>query len=92
MSVEAVEKLQNLLDQDGNEIDDGAMKDVDEVAVIDASETMKHIVEVRGENKVTSRVTPSKRSLRRKHKLDHTSMKTEKVAKTARKPRYFCQF
>jgi hypothetical protein len=88
MSDEAIEKLQGLLGSEDNDDD----MDAQEVPDIDAAETMKPKMEVRGENRVAARQTPSKRSKRRKHKLDSHAMKVEKADKVVRKPRFFCQF
>jgi hypothetical protein len=88
MSEETIDKLHNLLGND----DDGDFMG-DESAAIDASETTKPIVPARGENKVTARLTPSKRSKRRKHKMDGQAMKLEKAEKAVdRKHRYHCEF
>ena len=89
MSDETFDKLSNLL---GSTVDDDDMDVFEQTPTIDAAETSKSSALIRGENQVRSRLTPSKRSKRRKHKLDTYSAKAENEAKEKRKPRYFCQF
>ena len=89
MSDETFEKLSNLL---GSTVDDSGMDVPEEMPAIDAAETSKPSAPIRGENQVRSRLTPSKRSKRRKHKVDTSCVKIDGEAKEKRKPRFFCQF
>ena len=89
MSDETFDKLSNLL---GSSVDEDGMDVSEQMPTIDAAETSKSSAPIRGENQVRSRLTPSKRSKRRKHKLDTSCAKAENEAKEKRKPRYFCQF
>jgi hypothetical protein len=93
MSDNTFEKLSDLLDAGNANVDEDAMDDPEDLPAIDAVETTKVSTEIRGENRVLTRLTPSKRSKRRKLKLDTTSIKAEKQVKEPRKqPRFLCQF
>ncbi|GKY94082.1 hypothetical protein MPSEU_000374700 [Mayamaea pseudoterrestris] len=92
MSEDTYEKLSNLL---GSNTADALIEyDVkaEDLPGNDVNETIKLPVEGRGENRVVSRMTPSKRSKRRKHKFDTTTVKAGKQDCEPRKPRFFCQF
>jgi hypothetical protein len=89
MRDDTFEKLSSLL---GSATSDDHVEDPEELPAIDAAETTKSSIDVRGENQVRARLTPSKRSKRRKHKIDASSVKVEKELREKRKPRFFCQF
>lgn len=89
MSDSTFEKLNNLLSSNvSNEMTD----DPDQLPGIDAAETIKPKVDIRGENVASTRMTASKRSKRRKHKIDSAAIRAQKEAKEARKPRFYCEF